>query len=463
MMPSAGRRELPEHEDGAEKTSRPRPEPLDWALLALSAVRRRKLVTFTVLLLGFGAVAAYYLSKPPTYRVEARILAQRHQAMPAASRAAFEEVPTRSAWEIIHRRENLIALARATSLASESAAPLPARGLVDSISSNLRRASEEPEDPLDTWVNILDRSLMVTVQDGTIQIAIELRDPQLAYGIVHGAVQNFLEARHLQEVKAIDEVLSVLRARAASLSKDVDAAVQESRRRIGSTPQAAAPRARQPSAELVRLQSLLAAKQRAIHDVEEFRRRRLSDLQAQLDQARSTLSDQHPTVIGLRKDIGALSSESPQVESLREEEQRLGQEYAERSAREGVSAAPPQAAAPVAGPVLERYEVEADPRVRQARALYEQIAQRVSTAEAELDAARAAFKYRYNVVWPPQVPREPVSPNPRRIFPLGLIASFVLAIAAAVAPDLLSGRVQQRWQVERVLGVEVLGEIDRRP
>jgi uncharacterized protein involved in exopolysaccharide biosynthesis len=113
-------------------------------------------------------------------------------------------------------------------------------------------------------------------------------------------------------------------------------------------------------------------------------------------------------------------------------------------------------------PVPERVEVDADPQVRQARLLYEQIAHRVNTAEAELDAARAAFKYRYNVVWPPQVPKEPVSPNANKIFPLGIVASLLLAIAAAASPDLLLGRVQQRWQVEQVLGLDVLGEIRRR-
>jgi hypothetical protein len=105
---------------------------------------------------------------------------------------------------------------------------------------------------------------------------------------------------------------------------------------------------------------------------------------------------------------------------------------------------------------------EEDQRVRQAQVQYEQVAARANAAQAELEAARAAFKYRYSVIWPPQVPTEPVGPNAKKLFGLAIFASFVLALLAAAAPDLVAGRIVQRWQVERVLELPVLGEIRRR-
>ncbi len=269
------------------------------------------------------------------------------------------------------------------------------------------------------------------------------------------------QARYLQEVTAIDEIMSVLQGRGAALRDELDAATQEARRRVVHSPRPVAPRVRQASEDLVRLHSLLEAKQRAIHDVEDFRRRRLADVQAQLDQARNTLSDQHPTVIGLRKDIDALTRESPQIETLREDERRVRREYNERLSREGLPATAAPAVTAPSPPDLAP-EPEQDPRVRQAQLQYEQMMIRVNSAKAELDAARAAFKYRYNVIWPPQFPRKPVSPDPVKILGVGVLASLVLSLLAAAAPDLWSGRIVERWQVERSLHLPVLGEFDQR-
>jgi capsular polysaccharide biosynthesis protein len=55
-----------------------------------------------------------------------------------------------------------------------------------------------------------------------------------------------------------------------------------------------------------------------------------------------------------------------------------------------------------------------------------------------------------------------VSPDPAKIFGAGLLASLLLAMAAAVAPDLWSGRIVQRWQMERSLDLPILGEVRRR-
>jgi capsular polysaccharide biosynthesis protein len=87
----------------------------------------------------------------------------------------------------------------------------------------------------------------------------------------------------------------------------------------------------------------------------------------------------------------------------------------------------------------------------------------VNAAQVEREAARAAFKYRYSVVWPPQVAREPVSPNPKKVFAVGGFAAVVLALLAVVGPDLLSGRIFERWQVERGLRLPVLGDMRRIP
>ena len=46
--------------------------------------------------------------------------------------------------------------------------------------------------------------------------------------------------------------------------------------------------------------------------------------------------------------------------------------------------------------------------MRELRLQYEQMAARLMSARVDLDAARAAFKYRYKVIWPPEIPTEQV-------------------------------------------------------
>jgi hypothetical protein len=329
------------------------------------------------------------------------------------------------------------------------------------------RGVDSAEDPMDATVRRLDKMLRVETDDRIVTIQIDWPNPEQAYHIVEGALQNFLEARHLQEITAIDEVISLLQGRAATLRDNLEKVVQETSRVVVVRDRDGTQRAvsaQGPPEDLVRLKSMLDAKERAIQDVETFRRTRLADLQAQLDQMRGVYSDAFPGVINLRQEIAALSRESPQIGALREEERQLRNEYNARveQVRPGLSVGSTAAGQPTRARVLEGLPTPQEERLRDARLRYEQMLERVQSAQIELDAARAAFKYRYNVIWPAEMPRKPISPDPTKIFGLGPILALALALAVAAAYDLWRGRVVERWQLERTLGLPVLAEI-RRP
>ncbi len=465
-------RNAPGPDDGLEfadeeRGERDGPQLKDWTFLLLRAARQRKVLFLAVFVIGCGAVLGYYRLKRPLYRVDTKILAQRQQVVPSSLRMGAEDNPTHTAWELIHRRDNLLALIKSAGLMGK-AGP----SAIEQIQRKTGLGSDAV-DPLDKMVTLLDRSLKVGVEEGTITISLDWPDPKQAYAVVEGALQNFIEARHVQEVTAIDEVMSVLRVRAANAKDQLDRVTDEVRREAvegyRDAPATSAPRAtsaaRPHSDELVRLKSLLDGKQRAIEDVEEFRRRRLAELHAQLDEKRNTYSDAHPSVIQLKQDIESLTKDSSQVATLRDDEAKLRKDYDARLAQEGVTEGTPtaQPTSPTR-PNLPRQRaagtpVEDDERVRGARFEYQQIEGRVNAAELELDAVRAAFKYRYNVIWPPQVPVDPVSPNPVKVFTAGFLAAFILAVLAAAAPDLRAGRILERWQVERSLDLPILGEL----
>jgi uncharacterized protein involved in exopolysaccharide biosynthesis len=437
----------------------PAVELTDWIELVVNAVRRRWLVFVSVVLVVLAASVAYYRFKGPVYRVEAKILAQRQPSILSVGRSGGDDLPARSAWEIIHRRDNLVSLVQQNGLLGSEfmeRGPWVGARLLALIRPP---GTEGKEEPIDLLVRELDKRLLVTVEEGTILLQFDWPDARQAYGVVQAALEGFLEARHVQEVTAIDDVIAKLEGRTAKMKADLDAAVEAARRRGPSAVRATVPRERQPSEDLVRLRSLVEAKARAVRDVEEFRSRRLAELESQLAQSRTTLSDAHPTVSALRGDIDALSRDSAQLRALKEEERALRAQYTAQLGREGLGGGTTGQSEPV---IIETGGArEEDPRVRDLRLQYEQMASRLTAAHVDLDAARAAFKYRYNVIWPPEIPSEPRSPDPRKVFGIGLIVALLAGFLAAALPDVLSGRVVERWQVERDLDLTVLAEMDR--
>jgi uncharacterized protein involved in exopolysaccharide biosynthesis len=435
---------------------------MDWARLVLGATRRRPWVFVLVFLLGLGAATAYFVLRAPVYQVETRILAQRQQALPSMIRTAgADEAPTRTASEFVHQRENLLALIRETDLAQ----PAKTQGRVSQV------FGQDEEDPLNSLVTRLDRAIKVTTGDGVITISIEWRDPQQAYHLVEAALQNFLEARQVQDITAFDEAISLMQGRVAVLRQQLDK--EEAREAVSQplefqpSPSTAAPRAAttqsspQATEEMARLKSMLDAKERAVRDMEEGRRRRLLELQSQLEERRGVYSDAHPSVIALRREVEAFGRESAQLVALREEEAKLREEYKNRLAAEprprtGVAYRPSVSNGTRSGPWPE------SERVREARAQYQNMLQRVNEAQLALDTARAAFRHRYTVIRPAEFPKSPISPKPFNVFGVGGVLCLLLALLAAALPDLRGGRIVERWQVERGLGIPILAEFSSR-
>jgi uncharacterized protein involved in exopolysaccharide biosynthesis len=442
------------------------------------ATKRHRTLVGGILGLGLVVLATYYLTQTPHYRVTTTLLAQRQQAVPSIVRSAVpSDLPTRGAYELIQRRENLVALLKQTGIYKEGAVPA-APGWMERIRLAVGRvfdSSPTPEDPLNILVQRLKRNLFVETGDGTVSITVDWTDPQQAYQLVEAALQNYLEARQLQEITAIDDAITLLQGRVSTLRQELDAAISGSRTTVtvpspaasaDAAARAAAARGPAPVNEgLAVLKAQLDAKERALRDMEDLRRRRLADAQAQLDEKRGVYSDAHPSVVALRNEVDSLSRESPQLAALREEEHLLREDYNARLAAENQAQAqvplPRAARAPGTRQVVVAPGQETE-AVRDARFRYQQMVERLNAAQLDLDSARAAFKYRYSVVWPAEVPRRPVSPNPLKVFGLGGLGLLVLAPLAAAWLEHRSGRVLTRWQAEAALDLPVLAEVHRR-
>jgi hypothetical protein len=391
------------------------------------------------------------------------------------------------------KRANLISVIRATHLIDEwDRTRATVLKLKDRILRPVVGAPTE-EDKLEALIGLLRKKVYVLADEGTVTIGIDWPHAATAGRIAEVMQQNFLEERHASEVSSIADAISILEGHAAAVRDTIDRAAAEVRRSPSAPgPRAAGARVRRAAAPpppaavtptaaatpsdpgMVPLQVLLEAKQRAIDDLEEFRQKRLLELRTLLAEQRKTYGPSHPAIADTERSIEAVSGESPQIASLKQEEAELRDRIRQRGEETAAPAAPgdgapPLVTAPVRDPVVRGPRGEpatelspsyAGSRLKSAIAEYEDLLGRLEAARIELDTARAAFKYRYGVISPAQVPKRPVRPGPA-LLGIGVVLALLGAVAAAVLADVGRGRIVESWQVERFMDLEVLGEVTR--
>lgn len=472
------------------------------------ALRRHKRLSgalFTcIVLLTLGVV----LSLPKSYHVEAKVLAHRNAALTVRGDDPGADTLTRTAAETVMRRESLLAMVAEYHLVEHWHAhrSLSERAR-DKIGAWLSTHEETEQDRIDAMVDLLETRLNVWTNEGgsTVSIALDWPDAQMACTIVEGAQRNYLEARHTQEVTALAESIALLLGHADGFQADIDRAIatiqrlDDERAPSGdvkvvtqhgpltaplSNPTAAAPRAVDP--RLALLQLSIDAKQHMVNDLEDFRHRRLADLQARLADNQAVYTEKHPAVVDLEQTIAAISTESPQVVALREQIAAL------RKEREGLAQPPtsgvivavdvrhwqpppmvaiaPTAAPPdLSGDVVkldsalredrDPHMVYARGELHQAMDKYSELRTKIQAAQFEYETAQAAFKYRYSVVTPAHLPRKPTKPNVLIIMLLAVFAAGFAAVVMAVIADIRTGRLVERWQVEQLLGQPILADV----
>jgi hypothetical protein len=221
------------------------------------------------------------------------------------------------------------------------------------------------------------------------------------------------------------------------------------------------------SAEALRLRGLLEGRQRAVEDLEQLRRRRLAELQAQYTEQKAVYAESHPILVNLRESIAALNQDSPQLAQLRRETHELEAEYLAKGGRLNApeTETPPKAPTSPLPSVIFR-ETNRDPREEYARlelanatAQYNALRDRVYSARLELDTARASFKYRYLVVRPPLPPKVAVRPKVGMLAAGGVMAGLLSGVLAALGLEIRKGLIVQAWQLERGVGVPLLAEL----
>jgi hypothetical protein len=438
-------------------------------------LRRRRLASaigVSVMVLGFALATRW----KPTYESQASILVQRNVTLPnfadsshATQGGDFD--PIAGASESVKAHANLLSIASQTHLTTR----FP-------ITSAAHGSEMSEEDKLEIMAKLVDSRLTVATDGGIVGFAATWTDPQTAYDLVSAAVHNFLDARNGAEVSIILDAISLLEQHAQAEREGIDLAMDDFLRMkdgwkapvVAGPPLPGMVRPRvdavAPDPDLARR---IEEKKQQIREAEDERRRQLGELKTQMAGLLGTFTPSYPPVIALQRKIEALSEDPANLVALKNAERSLLSELsAKAAARSGARPGFPGMVAPtVHGPPApaSKQDLEiADPesamalsRLQNRIHKYEEYMDQISAAKLQLDLARSAFRYRYTMHQPPELPNAPRH-SVRTIAGWGsaLVALFLM-VGATAALDFASGLFLHPWQVKRKLSLPVLGEVTR--
>jgi uncharacterized protein involved in exopolysaccharide biosynthesis len=491
-------------------------------LFARAPHRHPRVAMASLFLTLIGGLAIAILA-PRWYQSSVRILAQKNLVLPALgnpNRAVPREAdsPTKNAADAILQHDNLVAMVKQLDLVDRwQSTRQPIQVLKDRVLGPLSPPRTD-EDRLLDMVGMLEKQAAVGSDDASITISVEWPNRDLSYEIVSFLEKNFLEARYDSNVNVISEAIRILEERAKPQSAEVDAAladltrIEDQRKHAagggarGGAPVRAVGRGRRVTVVVPSGAAATGAPAGAAgagddargdvaSELEDVRHRialvkddwdrQLVQTQNQLSDARATLGPMHPTVVALKEKISTLSGPSPELAPLVARERRLLAQIAQTPASAAAPAASapatkvvtvdtgagaPTTLAPVAAPAgdgpARPVDLRDDPevalalsRLQAVSAKYNEMLSRIEAANIELEVTRAAFKYQYTVVRPAELPRKPSRPNVTIVLVASAVLALLLTFLFPGAVDLGRGRLVERWQIERKLGLPLLGEL----
>ncbi|MFP2960831.1 PCP family exopolysaccharide biosynthesis protein EpsV [Myxococcus sp. 1LA] len=466
---------------------------IDAVFYLKNAVLRHWFLALVVMLTVSALAMGVSKILPRKYRVETRMLTQRNfiissLANPGRSIPVDADQPTRAAWEMVMKHDNLksiVAQAKLVEYWELQRSPL------SRLKEKVLRRPPKPmsdEDKRDAIIAMLEPAMTVGVEGGTgtVSIGVEWSDPQLALNIVQAAQQNFLDMRQAAEMGAVQEAITILEKQVVEEGEGIQTAIgqlnaavkrvearrkreEEKKGRKGG-PKAAANAALGINTDhlLAQMRFMIQTKRRAIGDVEDFRSRRLTELRNQLSEQRVIYSPQHPIITDLEQRISSLQEDSPQLIALRSEMTELINEYV-RNGGDPNELESGLATAALGGTTFGGPATSDDPevsvaadKVRMLVMRHQEKMRRLDQARTELEISRASMKHRFSVLAPPTFPERPSKPKVQLIVAAGVVGGIGMGIFAALALDIIRRRILEKWQVERILKLPVLAELERR-
>jgi hypothetical protein len=443
-------------------------EVRDYTGFALRSVRRRWKLAFSIALSFTVAVAAVSRLLPRSYHVQSRIFALPAEGAPGATRGASDEPGglAQGAVDTVVAQRNLRDLVREKNLVARFQAT---RGPLNRLLEKVKgappadRASSES-----AMVGYLQKKLSVQAKGQEVFIDFDWPEPQTAFEVAHSAEQSLLQSRREAELVPLERKALALEKDAEAAQRRIDSAIAaieaatRSRRRGARSSsvrglQAEGHFGALPDAKLAEQRLQLVARRKSIAELEDVRRKHLSDLNATYAEQKATLGPGNPALIDTQEKLKALQQQGAQIDALKAQEQQLLGAYVAAGGKEIELSADSNASWPVELREDDEAVTYGKARISMELSGLQQRLAEMSAAQVALAAARASFDDRYVVLAPAELPEKPSSRT--ALLLAGLVGGLLLGLFAAVASDLRGGVIRERWQADRLLALPVLAEV----
>jgi hypothetical protein len=383
-------------------------------------------------------------------------------------------------------RDNIIAIVRQKNLVQRwDEMRQPHRRLIDKLNRKLGKPVPTDEEKFDALVGNIEHRMRVWVDATTVTVRLEWSEPTAARDIVDAAVRNFLDSRYESEVGVIPARLQIQETFVAQAHKELERAATELVRLqkakdpkervkvfIPALPQAVKDAKEPlPDADPV-LKAKLEDVRNRIGTLNHARMVRVAELNQQLIEKRQTLAEGHPEVIALKQTIAATDRDPPQVAALRAEEKSILAEisHKQREAQARASAAEKNAPTPaprvatqaapkeethVAAATAPKSVQDAQVQFDTVSGKYQELVKTLQALQLEMQTAEAAYRQRYKVTHPAEVPGAPKKPVGLIAVVIGLMATIAAVLAVAMLADRFSGIFFEPRDVRDRLGLPV--------
>jgi acyl carrier protein phosphodiesterase len=293
-------------------------------------------------------------------------------------------------------------------------------------------------------------------------------------------VKNFLDARYQSEVGVIPARLKIQEGFVTQAHKDLEVAAQQlvvlqaqkdPKKRVDVFIPTLPPTVRdvnEPPPD-PQLQAQLDNVRGQINALQGAKLQRLAELNQQLVEQQQQKGPQHPDIIALKAQINAMQQDPPQLAQLKAQEGSLQQQIADKRAAQRaatpspapqprITAASRDAGVTTAEPLpasAPKNVQDAQVQFDSASGKYQELVKNLQAIQLELQTADAAYKNRYKVTHPAEVPAGPKRPVGLIAVLIGVLATIAAVLMVAALADRFSGIFFEPRDVRDRLGLPV--------
>ena len=449
------------------------------------SAKRRKGLSFVVVMICGALTVLGAIFAPRSYEVEARVLVQRTQAITGGQQQQLSPDDmhniAREYEEQVMAQDNIIAIVRQKNLVARwDDGRQPHRRLLDKINAKLGKPAHSDDEKFDALVGKIRSSLKVWVEATTVTMKLDWSEPEQARDIVDAAVKNFLEARFQSEVGVIPERVKIFEGAVAQAHKDLEIAAQEYLRQqklanpkeairnilIPTLPQGV-PVGPEPEDPATRAR--LDGIRQNIATLQDGKIRRTQELQQKLAEDQRTLADGHPQIIADKQQIEASKADSGELARYKQEERDILNDLAAKQKAAIAAAAEanknkplvktqmPAILAPEPLPTAGATKSLADAEVQfgTIKQKYTDYTSQLEAVRLEMKTQEAAFRTRYKVTHPAEIPAGPKRPVGLIAIIIGVLSTIAAVLAVAALADRFSGIFFEPREVRDRLGLPV--------